>query len=214
MIASRLYQLIVLILCAFSTIIYAYDLKQRKEPKGALGVSLDYRFANSWPTEIQAKDKITRRNIVFSSHLKFDQPVSQLSVAQLWQIAIDAFNEMEPDMVQYDIPRNNKNKPLAMTVLAFDNELILASSQKGANSYAYEFLDTPVLKTLQECQIGDKKHMHGGGCGEILAAQLYFTKYTDRHLSERNAKIGTVVWNRNMNELQRTNPCGTDRAVS
>jgi hypothetical protein len=147
-------------------------------------------------------------------HMVFADPVSRLSVGQLWQVVTDAYNEMEPDMVQYDVPRNRNNQPFAMTVLAFDNEIILASSQKGANSYAYDFLDTPILKTLQLCQIGDNKHMHGGGCGEVVAAQLYFTKYPDIPLSTRRARIGTVVWNRNKKRPEQTDPCGTDRQVS
>ena len=214
MIASRLYHLILVILCAFSTVIYEYNLKDRKEPQGALGVRLDYEFANSWPNEISVKDKITRRNLVWSSHLKFSEPVSKLSVGQLWQIEIDAFREMDPGMEQYGIAKNKNNKPEGMTVLAFDHEIILSSTQKGANSYAYEFVDTPVLKTFQECKVGDLTHKNGGGCGEIMSAQMYFTKYPDRHLSTRKARVGIVLWDRKTDVLTRTEPCGTDRSLS
>lgn len=105
-----------------------------------------------------------------------------------------------------------------MTVLAFGNEIILSSSQKGGNSFSYEYGDTEVLKTLLLCQVAwnedsreDQTHKNRGKCGELFTSQMYYLLY-DTPLAERNAGVATVTFNKGA--LRRTDPCGTHDRVS
>lgn len=93
MILPNFYHLGLLIWCALSIVIHAYDLSKRLEPQGPLGVRLDYQLATTYPIDINNKAKQIRRTFLWSSHLKFMEPVSQISDGQLWQMAHDAYNE-------------------------------------------------------------------------------------------------------------------------
>lgn len=197
----------------------AYKLTEKLQPQGPLGVTLDYSLALAWPTAAPGTASNIRRTWMFSTHLSFREPVSTITDAQLWQIARDAAREMETDMGQYEIGFNPRNRPTAMTVLAFDHELILASSLKG-DSFTYEFGESPVLEALQRCQAAwrddepardDRPHRTHGRCGEIMAAHLYYMSHgkTSR-LSERNARVGTVLAANQKKgaNLKATDPCG------
>ncbi|KAL6228838.1 hypothetical protein BDW75DRAFT_246272 [Aspergillus navahoensis] len=125
--------------------------------------------------------------------------VNRLSDGQPWKIAQDAYNEIEADAAFYGIA-NKRQKPNAMSVLAYPNELILVSSQKGKASFAYGYAKSKVLKSLRLCQIvwndikeKDEPHRKGGSCGEVMAAHLYYTQ-NDWPLEERNARVATVVY--------------------
>ena len=210
-----------IILCAFGTVLDAYDLSQRRQPQGPLGVALDYSLATTFPVGLDANPQ-PRRNWMFSSHLKFNQHVSTISDSQLWRIAFDAFAEVLPEMRQYGINPNH-NQPGAMTVLAFGNELILASSQKGPVSFSYTFRDSPVLETLRLCQAiyressvtgSDKEHRTAGRCGEIMAAHLYYVQHPDTRLSDTQARIATVTIRNRQEAPAATDPCGDAQHAS
>ncbi|PYI01922.1 hypothetical protein BO78DRAFT_326425 [Aspergillus sclerotiicarbonarius CBS 121057] len=214
MVIPRLFHLLLVIWCAFTSARDPYDLSIRQDPKGPLGVRLDYSLATTWPTALDPKRKTTR-NWLWSSHLTFNSPVSAIPDAQLWQMAFDAYNEIQDDMDLYKIVQA-KNKPNAMTVLAFGNEIILASSQKGSSSFSYQFAGTEVLRTLQICQIlwretgtggTESRHRRDGKCGEVMAAHLYYTIH-NAALTEQKATVGTVIWNRDENKLEQADPCG------
>jgi hypothetical protein len=53
----RLPHLVLVILCAFSTAIDAYNLNTKRPAKdlGPLGVTIDYGFAKSWPESVEGK---------------------------------------------------------------------------------------------------------------------------------------------------------------
>lgn len=133
---------------AILTLLEAVDVSQKLEPQGPLKVTLDYALATSWPPDRVAA---TSRNYVYSSHLTFASSVDALSDSQLWTIAADGFREMDAARLQYSIKKGLV--PRVMTVLAFGNEIILASSMKGASSFNYAFQNTPVLESLQLCQM-------------------------------------------------------------
>lgn len=124
------------------------NLDRPLKPLGPLGVRLDYSFATAWPPD---RTVLTGRNYLWSSHLTFAKSVDSITDGQLWQLARDAFNEMPPDRIQYGIGK--KWQAGVMTVLAFGNEIIFASSTKGSSSYTYEYHNTPVLQDLQLCQV-------------------------------------------------------------
>ncbi|EPE34803.1 hypothetical protein GLAREA_10498 [Glarea lozoyensis ATCC 20868] len=89
---------------------------------------------------------------MWSSHITFPNSVGVISDAQLWQIALEAGREMEDEFEQYEMMNRNKKLPGAMTVLAFDREIIVASSQKGRFSFVYDCSDTPVKRDLKRCR--------------------------------------------------------------
>ncbi|PLB48818.1 hypothetical protein P170DRAFT_357810 [Aspergillus steynii IBT 23096] len=207
MIFPRGFQLLLILGCTLSLAL-AYDISKRLEPPGKLKVRLDFPLARTWPDEPENynTDPQPARTWFWSSHLKFKKPVEEITDGQLWKIALDAYNEVPADMKQYGIRKGAR--PSAMTVLAFDHEIILASSQKG-DSFAYNYPDTPVLKSLQLCQSvwkdvvkdGDNPHNNGGKCGEPMATQLYYTE-NKTPLKDRDARIATIVWGR------QVPPCG------
>lgn len=131
-----------------STVLGLPNFDKPLNPKGRLGIRLDYSLVTAWPPDRTAH---TVRNFMWSSHLTFSSSVDTITDGQLWQLARDAYNEIEPDREQYDIGK--KRQPGVMTVLAFGNEIIFASSMKGTSSFAYEYQNTPVLQNLQLCQV-------------------------------------------------------------
>lgn len=149
--------------------------------------------------------------------LKFMEPVSRISDGQLWQMAHDAFNEMAADAVHYGV---KKDRPGAVTVLAFGNEINISSSMKGKGAFAYEYPQSNVVKALQLCQITweaggggeDQLHKNSGNCGEVMAAQLHYNIH-DAPLADQKARAGAVLVNKQQ-ELKNTPPCGTDQDVS
>lgn len=214
---GKLFRLLVWL--AFCLGLSAYDLNNgAKAPLNPLAVTLDFSFATTWPDQIPAPPRQNQRHWLWSSHLVFNGPVAQITDGQLWQIAFDAWSEIDPDRLNYDI--GLRNLPGAMTVLAFSNELILASSQKGSSAYSYKQLNTPVSLALEMCQMiwrddGEikKEHQHKGKCGEPMSMHLYYLRYPDTHLSDQGARIGTVVKNRD-GDMVPTDPCGNTARVS
>ncbi|KAF9883743.1 hypothetical protein FE257_002997 [Aspergillus nanangensis] len=83
-------------------VLNAFDsnTKRREEfgQDAPLRVTLDFNLATTWPTQMSATGKQVRRNLAWSSHLKFNGPVSTISPGQLWKIADDAYSEMRRDM--------------------------------------------------------------------------------------------------------------------
>ncbi|CDM28928.1 hypothetical protein DTO013E5_1263 [Penicillium roqueforti] len=194
----------------------AYDLTEAKMPLGPLKVTLDYGLATTWPTPMDVNGPKVKRNWQFSTHMVFKNPVDEISDGQLWQIARDAVDEMIADREQYII--GERAQPGAMGILAWGNEIILASSMKGAGSFSYDFLggDNPVGRRLEICQMlwgGDwsTTHKNNGNCAEEFAAFLYHSQ-NEIELKEQNPRVGTWVW---VNaDWKQTDPCGTGEAAS
>lgn len=93
MVAPRLSWLVALVCCSATS---AYDLTKVREPKGQLAVTLDLSVALSFPHDAPpVKDKKSPRNWVWTSHMKFRQPVAAITNGQLWKITRDAYDESE-----------------------------------------------------------------------------------------------------------------------
>ncbi|KAK3312151.1 hypothetical protein B0H66DRAFT_525132 [Apodospora peruviana] len=188
-------------------------------PKGALGIRLDYTVARAWPVEWDPEGKSQARNWLLSSHLVFNNPVDSITDQQLWKIAADAFNEMQPEMKQYDI--GVRKVPSVMTVLAFGNKTILSSSIRGQAAFTYALEKTPVYKTMKLCtaiwadqhpdddEHADKEHRNKGSCGEPMVAHQYYHVH-DKPLKELEppARVDTV--SRSANGPIPKPPCGPD----
>lgn len=198
----------------------AVNLDRPLNPQGPLGITLDYSLVTTWPKPFNPKANDPRA-YMWSSRLTFRQDVGGITVGQLWQLALDAYQEMQVDFDQYEIVEKQKNKdmPSAMGVLAWGNQLIFASSQKGP-SYSYGNRGTPVRESLDKCQIvwrdtgpidPNKPHKSMGRCAETSAAQLYYLANTTP-LESVGARVGTVVLRRS-GSAEPTDPCGDPARV-
>jgi len=191
---------------ALSHVLNAYDISRKLPPRGALGVALDYSLVTDWPKEIHPSDNTVPRSWQFSSHLQFMASVDEITDGQLWQIARDAADEMFADAAQYTITRK---VPGAMAILAWGQEIILASSQKGL-SFSYNYPGTRVLESLRLCQMSFTnsrlEHKNWGMCAEPMAAHLYYAT-TATNLAAQHARIGT--WVLQKGGWKQTDPCGT-----
>ena len=130
---------------------------------------------------------------------------------------------IQGDVRQYGIGRNKY--PKALTLLAYDDKIILASSQIGP-SFSYAFMDSPVLISLELCEqvwrdngpgvpdVNDGKQRREGKCAEIMELHLYYTlnDWGTAPLSRRNARIATVTRGPT-GEIQPTNPRMEDDQV-
>ncbi|KAL5359298.1 hypothetical protein BJX96DRAFT_174231 [Aspergillus floccosus] len=215
MFAPKRMSLILVILCAISAVLCQYDVSKELEPKGKLRVRPDYNLALSWPTYYAAdKDPQPPRTWFFSSNLNFKDSVDKIKGEQLWQIAIDGYNEALEEAARYGI--RERGKPGAMTVLAWDRYIILASSMKGVMSFSYAMEETPVSKTLEECETVWKnagnpknklKHMNQAKYGELMAAQIYYSN-GGKDLGQQKHRVRTVAWNKAANAPLPRAPCG------
>ena len=221
MIAPKLLPLIFVVVCAISAVLCDYDVSKRLEPEGKLKVRLDYGLALNWPEQYAAdREPQPPRTWFFSSHLTFKEPVDDIPTGKLWQMAIDAYYEAIDEWARYGI--SNRGKPGAMTVLAWDKQIILASSMKGVMSFSYALQDTPVRKTLELCETiwreaGNPekklKHQNQGKCGELMVAQIYYS-LGGKPLGQQKHRVGTVTWSIGQNKPRPAAPCGDPAKVS
>ncbi|KAK4078065.1 hypothetical protein Purlil1_12086 [Purpureocillium lilacinum] len=208
-----------LITCIFSSLLLAaFDLTNERPGEGPLGVSLDYALATQGPGVV-ARPDVRRRTFpitVFSSYIKFKEDVSQITNGQLVQIALDGYEEMERNAHEQYKAERQKDIPGVMTVLAYGNEIILGSSQKGGTSFTYDYGMNPVHKSLREC-MGTTKHRTSGKCGEQLVAHMYYRVNPEGApgsiaLPERNARAITVGLVESDTPVAM-NPCGKEGSL-
>ena len=96
-----------------SSLLNAFDLDTEKPPKGKLGMSLDYQFANKGTVPTAAR----RGAYVWSTHLMFNGNVQSIRDGQLIKLLWDAWAEVVDDAKQYEF--GPKWWPGAITILAF-----------------------------------------------------------------------------------------------
>ncbi|KAF6833211.1 hypothetical protein CPLU01_05730 [Colletotrichum plurivorum] len=218
-----------LVLCAIFSLLQllvAYDIGKDVEP-GPLGVLLDVSLARSWPLDNWPEDKggrnsIPKRSWVFSSHLVFNQPTDRAHISdeQLTSIAIDAFKEMEQLWTPEGYDIGKEGRPSVMTALAYGNEIILSSSQKGRVSFSYgdpqwqnpsgavgegrpranrvlnylDLCEQMFLDRTIDIDRTEVRHRTGAKCGEELAAHAYYRIHQDNDadLSNEHGRVTTV----------------------
>ncbi|KAF4551335.1 Hypothetical protein D9617_14g077930 [Elsinoe fawcettii] len=117
-----------------------------------------------------------------SSHLRFNDNVNSMTDQQLYQMTIDAFNEMDGAMADYGWDPNGLRRtnymPSVMTVLAAGNDVFLASSQKGRHSFVTGIPDSPVAQALKRCETTARPGpKYEGKCGEMMVTQAYYRLY-------------------------------------
>lgn len=157
-------------------------LAKKSPPQGSLGVRLDYELATLGTGDGPPNFVVGSKNLVFSTHLTFNEPVSSITNGQLAQMLKDAWKEMSIDGEQYGY--GMKRWPGVVTFFAFGNEVILSSSQRGP-SFAYEYAASPVKQSLAICMAvwkdqtrEEKTHVRGASCGEIMCAHQYYQVHT------------------------------------
>ncbi|KAH7323234.1 hypothetical protein B0I35DRAFT_477113 [Stachybotrys elegans] len=221
--------LIFLLFVAFSSVLEAANLATRKEPRGELGVRLDHHFAVNGRNKKQGPDRAFRW--LFSTYIVFKESVADIEPAQLQQIAIDAHQEMRDDIAQYAVDVDKEDQgvlPTVMTILAFDNQIILSSSQKGANGFIDGLEESPVRVALNICraafaqgstpgkrqpQSGTRPdHRYSRKCGEVYAFHHYY-QLNKQPLKKRNARVLAVSFEEYGEPAVYVPPCGTDRKV-
>lgn len=213
---SRYGYLFLLITCLFSSLPNAANLGQKLPPKGPLGVRLDYELATVGTKDGPPNFVTGSKDVVFSTHLTFNEPVSSITNGQLAQMLKDAWQEMSIDAEQYDYGKNRL--PNVVTFFAFENEVILSTSQRGP-SFAYDYVASPVKQSLAICmavwkdQTGEEKtHFRGASCGEIMCAHQYYQVHTTP-LKNANVRSLTAFYQKNKKGFQLIPPCGTNEKV-
>lgn len=182
-------------------------IKDEVKPKAdGLEVRLDY--------ELYKRDN---PGYLFSSHLKFDEK-PEISDKQLKTMAIEGYKEMEGMISEYGI--GNRGKPTVITILAFDNEIFLASSQKGDPAITE---DSPVTDDLDRCRDEFNKgkgtntdHTNQRKCGEVMAFDHYYKSRVDPAKLGPDARIAAIakVKQDGVADYIVIPPCGTGEAVS
>ncbi|KAF4982275.1 hypothetical protein FZEAL_2061 [Fusarium zealandicum] len=143
----------------------AANLETKLPAQGALKVRLDYGLATQ-----ATSPRETQHRWVYSSYLVFNEPVSSITDGQLRMIAQTAHKEML------------NMAPSVMTIMAFDNKIILSSSQKGRSEFINSWPDSPVKLSLDRCSSlwrervnadsnnsanSEQYHKNSAKCGEV-----------------------------------------------
>ncbi|EXU99399.1 hypothetical protein X797_007535 [Metarhizium robertsii] len=151
-------------------------------------------------------------SIVYTSHLQFDEK-PEISDSQLYQIARDAFNEMQASVVSNGLTQKIPN---VMTTLLVGNELIFASSAKGPND-PYD-RDSQVQGDLKVCADANEGRLHknGGRCGEVMAFHDWYESHVRSGPLEptEGTKVVAISFQKNADgerEPLILAPCGNDK---
>ncbi|KND93462.1 hypothetical protein TOPH_01958 [Tolypocladium ophioglossoides CBS 100239] len=219
---QTLYLVFLVTLFVFCKVLNAADFSQKREPEGPLQVRLDYTLASR-----DTRKWDGAHQWVFSTHLTFNGKVADITNGQLKKIAVDAYKEMEVDILQYNPTRDLRSGkpqylPGAMTIMAFGNEIILSSSQRGNPAFINEVADSPVRAKLELCQIfwrdfvagpnADLRmldHKNQRKCGEIMAFHQYYQVH-DQDISEIEPKARVTTVLKRSDKYEIIPPCGTD----
>lgn len=188
-----------------SSVTVAVDLSHKHTNLGQLGVQLDYNLAKygiTKPATVAVRAKTPKKGgnsqaftstsmvagsrgskqYVWSSHLKCKNPVSVIKDGELVEMLFRAWDEFQHNAVLYGF---TSGLPTAMTVMAFDHEVLLSTSIK-AKAFTMSYPYTPVAKLLNECRVNwehgspvavgvnTRQHFNNGACGEIATSHQFF----------------------------------------
>ncbi|KAJ3549756.1 hypothetical protein NM208_g347 [Fusarium decemcellulare] len=171
--------------------------EEEPEVDNPLGVKVDYAFA----AQDLGGGNLGSHYWMASSFLTFAEGTT-LSDGQILKLAIDAWGEIDP---AFDAYNALVVTPTVMTAMAFDNKVILVTSQRGFRSYSYKAAEATeeVSIALEKCYKRARstqpegtpekelKHINEAMCGEVMAAHLYY-KRNKTPLNEKEARAVTV----------------------
>lgn len=118
-------------------------------------------------------------------------------------------------------------QPGVVTILAFGNEIILSSSQKGPAAFINEVAESPIRQQMElgravfidfniNSNPAQQDHRNGRKCGEVTAFHQYYQLHA-QPLQERTplARAGTVHRIKSEgNQLKLIDSCGTKEEAS
>ncbi|KAH7226265.1 hypothetical protein BKA60DRAFT_629806 [Fusarium oxysporum] len=224
------YLSLLFILLLLSQFLDAIDLSVKHPAQGQLRVRLDYGLATQpIPGVAESDRRENQHRYIWSSYLVFNEPVSSITDGQLRMIAQVAHQEMEKDMRQYKpgffVKGTTKPVylPSVMTIVAFGNEIILSSSQKGQDGFINEWPQSPVKLALDRCSalwrdrvVNDPGsnadpaagHKNKAKCGEVNSFHQYYMTHTTP-ISEVDPKVRVTTVVRGNKGFSILAPCGT-----
>ncbi|PHH91299.1 hypothetical protein CDD83_1064 [Cordyceps sp. RAO-2017] len=111
---------------------------------------------------------------------------------QLQNLGIEGYKEMEAMFKKYEM--DPMDQPSVLTVIAVDNHIFMASSQKGGAVIGSE---DEVSKQLDECQrsgnVPTNDHRYGRRCGEVMAFDKYYKGGLDKaRLNSKDARVAAI----------------------
>ncbi|KAL5371964.1 hypothetical protein DPSP01_013861 [Paraphaeosphaeria sporulosa] len=123
--------------------------------------------------------------LIFMAHHKVSHPISDL---QLIKIAMDGFMDMLRNGELYEVGK--KALPGVLTAFYFDNQIILASSQKGGSALTYT-QGNGLDELVRACVHPDDKS-NQAKCGEMSALQTFKHLYPTKPIRAQNIVTVTV----------------------
>ncbi|KAI3588013.1 hypothetical protein IWW34DRAFT_876531 [Fusarium oxysporum f. sp. albedinis] len=224
------YLSLLFILLLLSQFLDAIDLSVKHPAQGQPRVRLDSGLATQpIPGVAESDRREDQHRYLWSSYLVFNEPVSSITDGQLGMIAQVAHQEMEKDMRQYKpgffVKGTTKPVylPSVMTIVAFGNEIIFSSSQKGQDGFINEWPQSPVKLALDRCSalwrdrvVNDPGsnadpaagHENKAKCGEVNSFHQYYMTHTTP-ISEVDPKVRVTIVVRGNKGFSILAPCGT-----
>ncbi|KAF4434665.1 hypothetical protein FACUT_7724 [Fusarium acutatum] len=228
--SGTFYVSLLFLLLFFCQFLEAIDLSVKHPAQGQLKVRLDYGLATQPLRGVpESRRRESQHRYVWSSYLVFNEPVSSITDGQLRMMAQVAHKEMETDMQQYNpsaMTPGNKPKylPSVMTIVAFENEIIFSSSQKGTDGFLNDWPQSPVKLALDRCSalwrdrvVNDlssnsdpaEGHTNKAKCGEVNSFHQYYMTHTTP-ISEVDPKVRVTTVVKTGRGYKILAPCGTD----
>ncbi|KAH7253664.1 uncharacterized protein BKA55DRAFT_511007 [Fusarium redolens] len=226
------YLSLLFVLLLFGQFLDAIDLSVKHPAQGQLKVRLDYGLATQPLPGVSERDRTENQHrYLWSSYLVFNEPVSSITDGQLRMIAQVGHQEMEKDMRQYKpgffVKGTTKPVylPSVMTIVAFGNEIILSSSQKGQDGFINEWPQSPVKLALDRCSalwrdrvVNDANsnadpaagHKNKAKCGEVNSFHQYYMTHTTP-IPEVDPKVRVTTVVKGSKGYSILAPCGTTR---
>ncbi|KAG9501651.1 hypothetical protein J7337_007342 [Fusarium musae] len=225
------YVSLLFILLFFCQFLEAIDLSVKHPAGGQLKIRLDYGLATQPLRGVpESRRQESQHRYLWSSYLVFNEPVSSITDGQLRMMAQVAHKEMETDMQKYKpgvFLQGGRPKylPSVMTIVAFENEIIFSSSQKGMDGFLNDWPQSPVKLALDRCSalwrdrvINDPSsnanpaagHKNKAKCGEVNSFHQYYMTHTTP-ISEVDPKVRVTTVLKVGRDYKILAPCGTDK---
>lgn len=226
---------VILLSLLFAQHLDAANLSKRHDPKGDLKVGLDWELVKDRRHIDGDPQNEKKHRWVFTSYLTFTESTTSITDGQLVQMGLDAYDEMVADINQYAPEKDHlkgglKSLPNAMTIMAFDTQIILASSIKGHQGFLSTFPgDNPLKTAMETCQLRfDEKHSDTkkkdghrtqASCGEISTFWRYYQLDSPNNPVKRIASLQprarvTTIGLQGESGPMVVEPCGKNNIVS
>lgn len=169
--------------------ITATDVRKYKKPTASrVDVQLDQMLAvaDAEPQRPNTPNSGSKgARLIFMAHHKVSRPITDL---QLIKIAMDGFMDMLRNGELYEVGK--KALPGVLTAFYFDNQIILASSQKGGSALTYTRANG-LDELVRDCVAPNDKS-NQAKCGEMSALQIFEHLHPGKPIRPENIVTVTV----------------------